>query len=613
MDRRSLIILKRGLRNDPVYRAPKVLGLATRRDVLRGVSAGALCAALSRSAKAGIGAIGGTWGSVGTGQAGFYPAGHWVAAKFPFTTSNQTATQIYPRPDTETNAYAFHRHIFYDGATSFQTRIPIIARGGSYPFVDQIIQAPAAAGASLPATYWQANWTIAQALAAGYGDLLLNPTGTFSAGTFQIRRWGQDGNYIDFIFTSSTLAGYDATNGFGFVFLDPVNGVDPGSYPVSGVSNNVGSPIKTLPWAFGATQGATTYPNAFLVCRTGTVPLFAPDSTYGIKPTPNKGPIGAINFPGETVNFDITNSGSRMAFDMPTGSDQLFQGTGFTGTPTNQATDYSYFFAVAGQVQTRLVLQNISIPNIWCGTGPVGSGASILTLDDPNSSASTPLHTYVAMKGCSETNRNKGSGGGGTNSTSIITGYKSQYVCVELCTATGATCNYGFRPKLINMDWTIQAFETDGTVNFLCGSSDFNGGSVLVSSQNIEYRYGTISTTSTNSTPTFYFDQAAQSNLGSHYAYRLTINGCAGAYPPGSPGPLEFQNNAVQFGSHPQAILSNTGSGWVGGALPSGITNDGTSNGTSTCQASSGVLDVNNLLTGTYRTNYLGQYGAEIA
>src|SRR6185312_13058280 len=188
------------------------------------------------------------------------PSTHWMPAKVPFDPSNQVATQIYPRPDAETNDYAFHRNHYYDGVTQFVQRIPIIARGGVAPYNYVLMQAPVNSNARIGAVGWDITWTTpAQALAAGYGDLLIAATGSYTNAPFWVRVYGQDCAYIDFLFTASTTSSYDPVAKRGFIFLDPVNGVDPSSYSIV---PTISSPMKTLNWAFGATGGTVTYPNA---------------------------------------------------------------------------------------------------------------------------------------------------------------------------------------------------------------------------------------------------------------------------------------------------------------------------------------------------------------
>jgi len=529
---------------------------------------------------------------------GFLAPGHWVLSPLAsFSTGNQTATQIYPRPDNETSSYARHRNIYYDGSTVFKNIIPIIARAGAFPYVYQIIEAPVAAGASMGASYWTADWTTAQAVAAGYGDLWLSPTGTVTSGSeFWIRVWDQTRSYIDVVFTSGTTSSTSA-----FIFVDPLNGVDTNA-------GDIAHPIKTLTQAYGATQGTTTYANVTLVIRgTATLPMIAQSASFGISAEVNKNPMAMIAMPGESVTVDLTNAGKNMAFDLQTNADdEFYQGMTFENGPATSA-QFSCFYSYAGSVQNRLLLHNLSFPNIFTGSDVTGSGASELTLDDPNPNATTPLHTYIGMKAVSETNRTKQAGD--TNNVIMFTGYKSQYGCLELCSATGAAANYGYRLKLGNSDWTVRGNLGVCSNGFVMGTSDFTESSARPANNNIEYCFNTI-VGGTNAS--LFFNQADTGFSTNHYAYRNSIIGAGGVYPSTAVGPFAFSFNAIQFGSAAQAVLYNNGS-WQGGTLPSTITNDGTQNGTSTCQAQSGVLDTGTYaLTGTYRSNYLYQYGAEI-
>ena len=603
------LILKRGLKNDPLIRPDRNrYPLATRRAFLKAVGAGAFISTLAKYHKGRAKLARG--GVTSFTSPGFYPSGHWVPAVVPFGNSYLASTLIYPRPDSETTAWARHHWMFYDGAHSVPTRIPMIARGGAYPWVDELITAPAAAGAVLQASYWEANWTIAEALAAEYGMLICTPTGTFSAGEFQIRRWGQDGTYIDIEFTSSTIAGYNATAGEGIVFLDPVNGTDPGSYPSSGTINNYTTPIKTLAWAFGAAKGDVTYPNATLALfATGVIDTFAQDPTYGIQPVVNASPMAIIGVPGATPNIDAgesgggTISGTNMGFDLQNGStDHFFDNVECTGG--NQASaNWRFFSAPAGQQLIRATWNELSFPNPWPGTDPTDNAGPI-ELDNPGSTVS---HNYIAVRGC-------GSSGAlaGSNTLALFETYNCQYGCVELCIVTNSAADGAVALKESVRDFTIQSFWADSGENAVA-SLFWTGCLGSYETQNIEIRYSYAigpGTTSNSWVITLNLLAGGSSLAGLHWVYRVSIIGGMGLEYESGIGPFDYSVSAIQYNSSEDPFMINSGEGYTKtpiASLPSGVSYSGD-------QSFIGTGSIINPSTGAYETGYTaGTVGAPIA
>lgn len=133
---------------------------------------------------------------------GFLPAGHWAAAKLPMTV-------IFPRPDTETRAWAREHWAYWDGTHPVKYEIPIEAQGGAYPYVFTLLSGPP--GMSIAQSYWIPGDTPAQMLALGYGDLIWTPQGNISStwkGTVSVLITGQDGSSVTDTFTLSTVGAY---------------------------------------------------------------------------------------------------------------------------------------------------------------------------------------------------------------------------------------------------------------------------------------------------------------------------------------------------------------------------------------------------------------------
>lgn len=511
------------------------------------------------------------------------PSTEYESAAFPWDPSNQTATQIYPRPDAETPAWAFHRVHYYDGVNSVSSRIPIQPRGGSFPWNFVIIQAPAAANATLGASSWVLGWAIADATAAGYGDLVVTPSAAYSNELFWVRAYDQEGNYQDFKWTASTVAGYDATNKMGFVFLNYTLGVDPATYPTSGVSSNFSSPIKTFNWAFGATNTTTTYPNAILVIAGSPIPAFAQSSSYGMPFAPGYGPMAIVAASGASVSIDCTSAGTLMAFDVGTNATDVFvQGFSMINVPA-ASTNFRHIAAPNGNLGNhRFFAHNISFPNIQVGSSPTANAGPIQF----DATAVGVNRLYIGIKGITQTNM-----AGGANVFSILNTYTCQYVVAFLCSATNSNGNNpgGVMIKASTSDWSVTASKvvlgTQGESAFALfaqwnGTQSKNGEidhCILDNSQN---GYGgwapEVNMSYSASVP------AAEQTFGPVYATRCSILGAVDVDTPAGNGPVYLRNCAIELGTRTQPVYINRAAGTV----PSNVTNSGTE-----CQAASGVFN----------------------
>lgn len=274
------------------------------------------------------------------------PAGLWLPSTnfdppyYPLTnTAGQVNTQILPRPDAELEPYSFYKVAFYDGVVPMLYRRPIAMRGGSFPYNFELLDGPP--GMAFGAASWQSGWGPREALLADYGNLLWTPTAAISSSTPQrvwVRAYDQNGSWNDFIWYVYTVAGYDATNQWGYVFLDPVNGTDPTSYPTSGVVDTASAPIKTLAWAFGSSSSAT-YPNAHIVLRnTGVVPANTTGSGGNRQFTAGTTPVGVLGFPGENPTLDLTTAGTGVSFSLNADDSVLGEFTMINGPPSFSVT-----------------------------------------------------------------------------------------------------------------------------------------------------------------------------------------------------------------------------------------------------------------------------------
>lgn len=539
--------------------ALKTLGLAT-----VGAAVGAAVAAHFTDADATIGLLGGVPAS--GSQPGFLPAGHWVAAV-------STMSVIYPRPDTETSSFARHRWAYYDGTHSVQYRIPIGVRGGAAPYVFKLLQGPA--GMSIESEYWVPGDTAAQMLSAGYGDVIWTPSASVTGATVQVQVTGQDGASVTVEWTVSTSSSTSQ-----FVFVDPVNGVDANT-------GTILAPIKTFTKLLSGFAGATAY------LRTGT---HAAVSSMTLS---SSTPAALINFPGESPIIDITGSSSTYCFGF-TGNeiDNFFQGFSFTGTATANTAQYEYFWP--GQQAFRWTQHLISFPSVFAGLNAANNSTGTYFSDFGASAGQ--FSQYIYCKGCSETNRVTASG----QSYGLMAMYCTQYGLAEFNSVTNSSAVQNLYLKASNRNWTrrYNNLQMTNSSSALASGDQIN---TAGESQDDEVCYNLLVNAWTG-TPTLLFNENQQSNaITTGYSYRNTIVGTGGAGGDITNGPFSFNYDAIQYGSAPQAILFYT-TGWVGGTLPSNMTDSNTQ-----CQASSGVLDGSYNLTGSYKTSWYGQRGWEIA
>lgn len=526
-------------------------------------------------------------GGSSTSGSGFLPTGHWL----PAVMSMQT---IYPLPNASVSSYARHLKAYYDGVHSVPMILPLGILGGALPLIWSIIEAPA--GATIGATYVASGSSY-----GGYGDLIWYPQESISGGaSFVIQATGQDGTQLGtpIEFTCSTS---DTTSDF--IFASPS-----GSDSAAGTYS---APFQTLAHIYGSSESSPpqTFPGTRLYLQAGTYATYSeenPDSGPGIVPSGGNNPVAVMSLPGTTVTLDLTddttaNSSGAVFSNFDDASDLFLQGFGFVNSPSTQPAGFRYF--QDGYLNNRYVFHNLSAPNVYSGTDPTGN-ATLISYSDPDSGTAT-VRNYIIMKGCSESNRNSN----GTNSFALHDYYKVAYGITEFCSVTGNNGGYGPFLKASVSNWSMRYNESicTGASAFAMGTGCQNN---TAASGNIEIAYNTLSNVSPGNGIALALNFLNQ-NSGQHWIYRNTLNGAAGVVtfnnnPSGAAGPFAFQDNAIQWGSLVQAVMLNSGSGYMGGSLPSNVTDSGTQ-----CEAESSVLDVNLDLTGSY-ASYAGTRGAQI-
>ena len=129
---------------------------------------------------------------------GLLPDGYYVSAKMPLNPDRV----VLPRPDAETHARAFHRNAHVD----MPYVLPVVVQGGAWPFVFELLQAPA--GARIGAAHGD----------GGYGIVEWTPThpGPF---LFRVRVTDQD--------LASVVVEWSGETGTDWIrFVDSIAGSD---------------------------------------------------------------------------------------------------------------------------------------------------------------------------------------------------------------------------------------------------------------------------------------------------------------------------------------------------------------------------------------------------
>ena len=372
--------------SDIINRAAHKPNLATRRAFIQSAGAGGLVLALARARKAHGAIFGFLGGSPGTAFSGFYPAGHWIAAK-------QSLLQIYPIQDASTSSWAPHQFAYWDGTAGVQYRRSVVPAFGAFPFVFQLMDGPP--GMTLGATIWDSSWNCGGTApaAADYGKVLWTPTGTVTNQQVWVRVYGQDKLYLDFKWTVSTS---DAVaNGGVFVFVDNVNGS-------SSNPGTLASPYDSLTTACGSTYSTAKNAGAIVYVRGSTTAYAMPaysDNTLNtslpyFELNGATKPSAIIGYPGETATLDATTA--MLAF---TGADSLIQdlsASGYISTVAN--------YKLITHVANRQTVDSVA----WSGGGYGSTGTSVPgMMGSADLGAGSDIYD-IAHVGCSDNDHESG-------------------------------------------------------------------------------------------------------------------------------------------------------------------------------------------------------------
>lgn len=510
----------------------------------------------------------------GTSGNGFYPSGHWVAAKM-------SLAAVHPRPDTETTTIAQHRIAFYDGTNSIPFQTPVGVQGGARPLVWSVVAGPP--GMTVGAAYGATN----------YGIVTWTPTSAISSGsptTVTIRATDQQFNTVDIIWTI-----YTSSSTADFIFVNSSTGND------STGNGTFALPYQTFAKIMGGNTTTTTFPGA-RVYMNGSFqwPLYSditsPSGGYcGINSA--NIPVVYMALPGATANIDAsiaqlidTGSGANDFYlSGSTTSRTVITGSSATATDTHTFEWYTV---------NRFTLWNCDFVN------PInranGSNTNSTTVFTSNSGG---MKNYYHIMGCTETGRS----GAASNSMLMTSMFSVQNVVFEFNTAAGQS-GFGVYFKDSNRFVTAAYNRIDLQPNsssdgdaFLFGSQQNNQ-----TSGNLEACYNFITGGAIK------FDFQATAGAFNQYSYRNTIyrtdtNEAYAIGQNGGVGPYTSDNDVLIARGTTLIAAGITGTGtevqvsWNGGSPPPSNNPINTTTGA--------LVDA----TTAWRTLYLGFRGCEVA
>jgi hypothetical protein len=495
---------------------------------------------------------------------GFYPASHWVAAK-------QSLRVVYPRPNAETPTWARHRWAYYDGANAVQYRIPVGVQFGSAPYVYTKISGPA--GLAVGRAWGDTN----------YGIVTWTPSGSETAATVTIRVTDQALNFVDVTWTVTTSSSTSV-----FVWLSPSGNDTTGN-------GSLVAPYLTHQKIFGATEGAlTSWPNAIVCRRGGTYSFYDQGNGFGIQLRKDRTPMALINFPGETVTHNHSGSGGAGAFSVngADGSDAYFAGFTITSGPASSS-NFRHFYM--GQQCDRVTGFEIDAPNVWSGSSTPDDNATLFFFNG----LSGGMRSYQYFRAVTETNRGAGNCGG------VFVAFSCQYLLAEFCTTSGSSGGTDLFPKDSCLDFDIRYCtlrRTDGA--FVTGTYCQTAHGFATTRIQFSYCFLDVGT-DVNAGWVSNLQQAS-SGAGTHWFFRNTCRGPISINTDGAgQGPFVIEKNAIHCNTAVVNPVTNT---FLNTAPGPNTTVSNTE-----CHGSAVINTTTLLLTGSYRTNYLGLRGAEIA
>lgn len=510
---------------------------------------------------------------VQSGGGGFLPAGHFVTSALPLTIIAPFAGL------STTNRY-------YKQYPGIPYIAPVVAYGGAWPYVFTLTSAPS--GMTVGQTFSSAN----------YGTITWNNP---IAGTYTCTVQVQDQN-LNSVSSTWTLT----VTTTGFIFVDSINGSH--SVPNGGTgTGSISAPFLTLDdWYSGAAGSSgtpsarkadSTYSNFFVYYRQGsytTVAIEGADNGNRMPLTNNAKPKIHLGYPGETATIDTTNAAIIIYGDA--GQGPWFGGLSASGMASTG--DYKWVEWDAGCHDTGFFQNNYNNPGT---VGAQGANPAFMM-----SRANAPsISTRGFVSGCTFAN---------TLNHDYMLGYATSIWVFENNVMTGVNDATGFYAKGDGSHPTQGGNDTWTVRNNTCLAA--NTGRSLVSMDG--YAYATNMDICWNNYATgsggtgLYFGPDTGGNVISGiYSYRNTWQISSHVIDTVPVTSWTVINDVTPFtngsaNSHAYILAASGGSS---GSLASGSFSGEECVGLNiNC-----VTPSSGNLTGSFRTNFLGLRGHEIA
>jgi len=303
---------------------------------------------------------------------------------------------VFPRPDAETPAQAFHRNAH----TQIPYRIPIGIQAGEWPFRFEMLEGPAGAefvAGELQRTTSPEGWTVHRRT-PGYG-VLEWPSPEPGTHPFRVRVADQAGDTVDPEWNVET---HDDA----FVFVDSVAGDD-------GAPGTFSDPLKTFALGLWRNDDADdTFAGRVAVFRPGDYQIYASaPNTSPILSSSNK-PIAIVAHPGEHVTFDLSSGHFRTSGNGGF-NDYVIAGIDFDGSRSDLANNR--LFNITNRTE-RPTFWGCSFDHTTVGTVGTDNPGCIAFMSDG------AYHENVAILDC-ELRANA--------ATQLIVSFDSNYALIE--------------------------------------------------------------------------------------------------------------------------------------------------------------------------------------
>ncbi|MDH5446505.1 MAG: hypothetical protein OEY52_13200 [Gammaproteobacteria bacterium] len=480
------------------------------------------------------------------------PSAKWQLPVGNYISAKMPMHLVYPRPDTETGDFARHKYAH----PNMVYEIPVGVQGGAWPFKYELLQSPA--GAKIGEVYGSTN----------YGSItwMAPDTGTY---TFEVKITDQELKSV----TATWEVTVDAAQ---FVFIqDGYIGTKTGT---------IDQPLEDIEDWYKGDRADTTFHNKIIVFREGSYSLIGGVATNGnVRLDTVSKTRSFISYPGEKPVIDCSKA--KILTDSK--SHDLFV-AGIRWENGRQDVNNAHFFWAIGDVSRSTWWRN-HFHNL--GPGLVGNDN---TLPVFVSNTSVLKHNILYKENAHTQINNFGFNGG------YFEAYVSNHVLIEQNIASNSAVAYGFFAKGTRAYVSIRA---NTAINNVKGTQIAVGNNTESGDvpHDHEICWNNIKAPDENVLLISSGDNYAGQTFNSHI-YRNTIIGdTAWVRFPGKEN-FKVDGNVVITKD-----MNAASSRWNTSIMDSDIVTNLTTDG------SEDYVDVEGKLKGTFRDQYIGTHGHEIA